>query len=223
MITYHTNVVQGSEEWHALRCGMLTASEMKHIITPKKLQFADNDVGRGHMHELLAQRVTKYVEPAYVSDDMLRGVQDEFDAKMLYSRKYAPVTDVGFVTNDEFGFTLGYSPDGLVGDDGLVEFKSRRQKYHVQTICDGRIPDEFLLQIQTGLLVTQRLFLDFGSYCGGLPMFIWRTYPDELVQEAIVEAALQFETRLADRLFHYNKAIIGLHPTERKEYGDILA
>ena len=112
-ITYHPDLIQGSEEWHAARCGLLTASEMKLIITPpsatsgKGLKAAGNDKERAHLYELLAQRITKYVEPSYVSDDMLRGKEDEIYARALYAEHYAPVTDMGFITNDKWGFTLG--------------------------------------------------------------------------------------------------------------------
>jgi len=86
MVKYHAEVVQGSEEWAAMRCGILTASEMKLAITPT-LKIADNDKTRQHIYELLAQRITKYVEPHYVSDQMLRGQEDEIDARLEYAKK----------------------------------------------------------------------------------------------------------------------------------------
>ncbi len=64
---------------------------------------------------------------------MLRGHGDEQEALRLYGLHYAPIEQVGFITNDMFGFTLGYSPDALVGDDGTVEVKSRRQRFQVET------------------------------------------------------------------------------------------
>src|SRR4051812_27927661 len=112
MITYHRNVFQGSDEWFALRKGVLTASEMKLVVTPT-LKVADNEKTRAHLYELLAQRITDYVEPCYVSDDMLRGYEDEVYAREAYRQHYSPVEEVGFVTNDKWGFTLGYSPDFL--------------------------------------------------------------------------------------------------------------
>ena len=151
-ITYHTDLIQGSEEWHNARRGLLTASEMKLILTPT-LKMAANDKSRAHLWELAAQRISGYVEPSYIGDEMLRGWEDEIRARDLYAKRYAPVEEVGFVTNDQWGFTLGYSPDGLVGEDGLIEIKSRRQKFQVQAIATGEVPDEYALQIQTGLLV----------------------------------------------------------------------
>lgn len=202
MIRYYPGLVQGSDEWLACRLGLLTASEMKLIITPT-LKAASNDKERSHLYELLAQRITGYVEPRYVSDDMLRGVEDEIRARILYAEHYAPVEEVGFITNDKWGFTLGYSPDGLVGDDGLIECKSRRQKFQVETylecVSENKVPADYLMQIQTGLLVSERQWLDFVSYSGGLPMVVIRVYPDAAVQDAILSASAAFEERLAKK------------------------
>lgn len=224
-IIYHPEVTQGSDEWLAMRCGLLTASEMKHVITPT-LKAANNDKTRAHIYELLAQRITRYVEPMYVSDDMLRGVEDEFYARQAYAEHHAPVEQVGFVTNDRWGFTIGYSPDGLVGKDGLIEIKSRRQKYQVQTIIEnltgGTIPADYVMQAQTGLLVSEREWLDFISYSGGLPMAVVRVWPDDAVQGAIIEAAAAFEAKLAECLEIYRSASVGLIPTERREMQEMF-
>jgi predicted phage-related endonuclease len=217
-ITYHTDLEQGSDAWLQARRGLLTASEMKLIVTPT-LKIASNDKERSHLYELLAQRITGYVEPHYISDDMLRGQADEVDARVLYNNTYAPVTDMGFITNDMWGFTLGYSPDGLVGDDGAIECKSRRQKFQVQTIIEGEMPDDYAIQIQTGLLVSQRKWVDFISYSGGLPMTTIRVFANAEMQDAIVAAATAFEKRLAERLGIYRSALKSqarLIPTERR-------
>ena len=63
---------------------------------------------------------------------------------------------LGFMIRDDWGYRIGYSPDGLVGDDGLIEVKSRRPKKHLQTILANEVPAENIAQIQTGLLVSQR-------------------------------------------------------------------
>lgn len=216
-ITYHNDVDQGTDEWHQLRCGVLTASEVKHILTPT-LKIANNDKTRQHVYEIAAQRITRYTEPQYIGDDMLRGYADEITARDLYSVTRAPVQEVGFITSDALGFTMGYSPDGIVGDDGLIECKSRRQKYQVQTISDGVVPDEYVLQLQTGLLITGRKWIDFISYSGGLPMFVQRVLPDAEVQAAIVTAATEFEARVVQviRSFEDNVAAHGYPATERE-------
>lgn len=221
-ITYHPELIQGSQEWIDARCGMITAGSMDLILTPT-LKMASNDKERQHLYELLAQRVNRYVEPQYIGDDMLRGLEDEVYAKALYAEKFAPVTDTGLVTNDRWGFTIGFSPDALVGKDGLIEIKSRRQKYQAQTILDGICPAEYMLQVQTGLLVTDRTWCDFISYSGGMPMFVVRVFNDETIQNAIVTAATAFAGRLATAEANYRKAIVGLYPTERRIHEDIIA
>jgi hypothetical protein len=222
VITYHQELVQGSDEWLQARCGLLTASEMKLILTPT-LKVADNDKTRAHVYELLAQRITKYVEPHYVSDDMLRGQEDEIEARILYAERYAPVEEMGFITNDRWGFTIGYSPDGLIGDDGLIECKSRRQKFQIETLVEcvaaQKAPADYIMQLQTGLLVSERKWIDFISYCGGIHMITIRVYPDPVIQGAIIEAATQFEKRLEEKRAAYFAALNAgsrLIETERK-------
>lgn len=219
MIKIHDDLIQGEPEWLDARCSLLTASEMKLIITPT-LKVADNDKTRAHLYELAAQRITNYTEPHYISDAMLRGKDDEIYARAEYEEKYAPVKEVGFITNDKWGFTIGFSPDGLVGDDGLIEVKSRGQKYQFQTIIDGKMPDDYMIQVQTGLLVSERAWCDFISYCGGMPMITLRVYPDKAVQDAIIAAATVFHDKLSIMLGAYKERIadkdMRLIPTERR-------
>ena len=224
MIRYYNDIEQGGEEWLALRRGILTASEMRLILTPT-MRTASNDKERAHMFELLGQRITGYTEPHYISDDMLRGHEDEVAARIRYAEHFAPVTECGFVTNDDHGVVIGYSPDGLVGDDGLIECKSRRQKYQIETILADEVPAEYLLQCQTGLLVTGRKWLDFISYCGGLPMFVKRVWPCPEIHRAILDAALAFEQRLAAAQTRYdewrNRQPVVIH-TERTIEQEIM-
>lgn len=226
-VTYHTNLIQGSDEWRAARCGLLTASEMKLIITPTKLEYAKNDKAKSHLYELLAQRVTGYVEPRFISDDMLRGKEDELEAIRHYQETYAYVQTVGFITNDKWGFTLGYSPDALVGEDGTIEVKGRRQKYQAETICKGEMPEDYLIQVQTGLLVSERKWADFLSYSSGMHMLAIRVKADPEVQDAIVAAAAAFHEMLDTMLERYRERIADksqrLVATERRIFEEIIA
>lgn len=220
-ITIHRDLIQGSDEWHAARLGILTASECKHIVTPT-LKAADNEKTRSHVWEIAAQRISQYVEPSYIGDDMLRGWEDEVHARLKYEEFTGnAVEEVGFITNDKWGFTIGYSPDGcVVGAKGGIECKSRKQKFQVQTIVewhrDGVIPTDFLIQCQTGLLVAEWDWLDLVSYSGGLHMPIMRVLPDEKVQEAIITAAASFEAKVCAAVSDYNEAAENMPLTERK-------
>lgn len=206
-IKYHDDLIQGSEQWLRERRGLITASEMKFVLTPL-LKIADNDQTRSHVYELAAQRITDYTEPTYIGDEMIRGMTDEPIARQLYHENYAPVTECGFITNDDHGFTIGYSPDGLVGDDGLIEVKGRRQKFTVQSIVDGEVPKEHILQIQTGLLVTGRKWCDYLSFTGGMPLLPIRVYPDEKVHEVIITACTAFEARIQTVINAYHERLL---------------
>ena len=218
-VTIWPNLTQGCDEWLEVRRGLLTASEMDRILTPT-LKVAANDKARMHLWEIMAQRISGFVEPSYIGDEMLRGWDDEIEARRIYSERIAPVEDVGFMTNDRWGFTIGYSPDGLVGVDGLIEVKSRRQKFQVQAIADGWQSVDFGLQVQTGLLVSERSWLDFISYSGGLPMAVFRVYPDDKVKGAIIDAATEFEAQVAAKMAAYHKEMRDpkgrFFPTERR-------
>lgn len=227
-IRYYPELIQGSDEWVEARCGLLTASEMKLIITPSTMKAANNDKARAHLYELLAQRITGYVEPQYVNDDMLRGQEGEIEARTLYARHYSPVREMGFITNDKWGFTLGYSPDGLVGDSGVIEIKSPRQKSQAQTIANhvsaGTIPEEYQMQVHTGMLVSERTWCDFISYSGGMPMAVIRVHRNAAIQEAILKAASDFEDKLARKRLDFDAAVEGakLIPTERRVEQEIV-
>lgn len=213
MVVYR-DLVQGTEEWANARLGLLTASELGMILTPKTLKIASNDKVRGHVWELLSQRVNGWVDEGFTSYAMARGWEDEAMARYIYSENVAPVEEVGFITNngwgllsDGWGFTLGYSPDGLVGDDGLIECKSRMPKYQVEVIATNTIPDEHIIQVQAGLLISGRKWLDYISYSAGVPPAIIRAYPDERIHEAIIEAAAAFEATLAEKRAEYEARI----------------
>lgn len=213
-LTTYDNLEQGSDEWLAQRCGMVTASVVGKLLTATG-RVADNDTSRGLTATLIAERITGVVDPVFVSDDMLRGTQDEPRAVAVYEANYAPVETVGFMVEDCWGYRIGYSPDGLVGDDGLIEVKSRRSKTQLTTFLDDRVPDYNVAQIQCGLLVSGREWCDYVSYCGGMPLFRKRVFPDKNWQTAIVDAVIKFEDTATTWRHAYDKAVTDFPATER--------
>jgi len=202
--TYHNNMLQGSDEWHAARCGVLTASTVKSLFTTKGApSFAAGT--KNFALEKAAERVTQWVEPQFYTQAMARGHRDEEIARDIYSAHHAPVEETGFVTR-KIGDTavIGYSPDGLVGSDGLIEVKSRAQKYQMQTIVNDTVPREYLWQIQTGLLVTGRKWCDFISFCGGMAMFVCRVEPDADMQADIATRAIAFDAEVREYVEQYH-------------------
>lgn len=210
---------QRSEQWLELRLGMVTASVVGTLVTPATLKVADNIDSRTLTDLLAADRINGFNDdPSYQSLDMWRGETEEPRAV----EKYAEVRDVtvdpmGFMVRKGPGWTLGYSPDGLVGQDGLVEVKAPRAKTHLRTILNNEVPREYMAQCQAALLVSGRQWLDFISWCGGMPMFIKRVLPDEQWRAVIVDAVMACEKAIAVTVEQYLAAVDGLPMTERLE------
>lgn len=178
----------------------------------------NSDTSRGLALTLTAERITGHVEQIHENSDMLRGTLDEPFARDKYAEHHAPVAQVGFMVRDDFGFRLGFSPDGLVGDDGLIEIKSRKQKKHLATILADDVPLENMAQIQCGLLVSGREWLDYVSYCGGMPLYVKRVLPDPKWHEAIIEAVKAFEESAAFMIGAYEVETANMPATERIEH-----
>lgn len=187
-------------------------------ILPPVIKPAATDYSRALTLTLAAERITGWTEHVYVTAAMERGNMDEPLARDLYSVTYAPATELGFMVRDDWGFSIGYSPDGLVGEDGLIEVKSRAPKKHLATILTDEVPPECMAQIQCGLLVSGREWCDYLSYCGGMPMWRKRVYPDPMWFGAIVQAVTNFEAAVADITNTYREAVAGLPATERIDY-----
>lgn len=205
---------QGSEEWFAARCGIVTASLVGQLITTKTLKPAANDTSRALTYLLAAERITGRVVPTFANAAMQRGNLDEPIARDKYSEHHALVSEVGFMVRTFTGFQIGYSPDGLVGDDGLIEVKSREPKKHLATILADEVPAENMAQCQTGLLVSGRDWIDYVSYCGGMALWTKRVYPDTRWHDAILDAVELFENNALDIIANYMEAIDGLPETE---------
>lgn len=213
----YLHLEQRTDEWYAARCGIVTASVVGRLVTPKTIEVASNDDSRGLTALLAAERVTGHVDPTYVNADMWRGIEDEPRARDVYSEHYAPAREMGFMVREEDGWKLGYSPDGLVGDDGLIEVKCPRSKTHLATILADEVPPYHMAQLQAGLLVTGRAWIDYVSFCGGMPLWVKRVTADEKWHTAIVEAVTAFEVTVAEMVDAYRTATEGLPMTERLE------
>lgn len=214
----YPDLEQGSDEWLEARRGIVTASVVGQLITPT-LKVAANDTSRGLTAQLVAERITGWIEPVFVSDDMWRGRMDEPLARNLYAEtRGTAVTELGFMTLDLDGAVLGYSPDGLVRDDGLIEVKSRKPKIHLTHIFSPTLTHGHMAQVQAGLLVSGREWCDFISWCGGMPMHVTRVYPDPEWADVIVRAVKEFEANATLAAHNYAALVEGLPTTERTEY-----
>ena len=221
-IKIHRDIEQGTDAWLNARLGLLTASRVKEIITPAKLQFANNEASRSIVYELAAERVTQHrASDNFQTFAMARGHFDEVYARQVYERDFSPVEEVGFITRDlGGGVVLGYSPDGMVDHGGLIEIKSRTPKLQFRTIIESTVPREFMMQIQTGILVAGCEWCDFVSYSAGMPMYVERVYRDDEMQQAIRAAAVAFEEAVCAAVAEYAEKSAPFPMTERIEYAE---
>lgn len=210
----YEDMEQRSVEWFAARCGIVTASVVGKLLTPT-LKVADNDTSRGVMASLVAERITGVVEQTYTSDDMFRGILHEPIARDAYSKHYEQAVECGFMRVDGGEWSLGYSPDGLVGDDGLIEIKCPRAKSHVLTVLTDDVPAYYMAQLQAGLLVSGRKWIDYVSFCAGLPLYVKRVHADPAWHDAITKACTNFEKTAAEMVANWAVASKGRPATER--------
>ena len=189
-------VEQGSEEWLQARAGVLTASTIGRLLTAKGT-VSKGETALKMMETLIAESLTKRVEPSVKTAAMWRGTLDEPIAREHYNRlqrkKNLPeAVEAGFMRRPfhtpEGDIPIGYSPDGLVGDDGLIEIKSKNQAAQLHAIVAKEVPTEHMAQLQMGLLVSGRDWIDYVAFCGGMPLFVKRVTPIDEWQENLKSA-----------------------------------
>lgn len=232
-IEYYFDLIQHTDPWLKARAGVITASVMKNLIskkTDKKTgevtwSVPDTEKSKAYLYQLASERMYPDLIDNFQNYKMDRGVKDETEAFNIYSGKYDQLRTCGFITNDDHGVRLGYSPDGLTAhhEDGQIEAKSRDPKFQIETLFTDEMPDDYTIQVQTGLIVSQRKWCDFISYCGGAVMYVTRIEPDLVIQEAIILAAKQAETQIQQIVAHCQDNIkkYGFVPTI-KRVEDIL-
>ena len=209
------DIPQGSDAWLEARRGIVTASTIGQLITAKTLRPAKNDTARGLIETLAAEQVTGRVEPVYANAAMERGNRDEPWARHEYEKATGnKVDEVGFIRLDTAEFTVGYSPDGLVGDDGLIEIKSRSPRIQMRTILTDEVPAANMAQIMCGLYVTGRGWLDYVSYSNGMPLYIKRVSPDNDWFNAIRCAMNEFTIAANAITDAYEAQTMSMHQTE---------
>ena len=218
-LTVFPELIQGSQEWLDARSGIVTASTVGKLLTSTG-KVASNDTSRTLTETLAVERITGRVEYMPETTDMRRGTILEPTARDLYEEHHAPVQEVGFIRTElSDGTRLGYSPDGLVGDDGLLEIKSRKPRIQAQTIRTGRVPAANMAQLQCGLLVTGRAWIDYCSYSPGMHLFVKRVFPDLEWMGAIRDAVAQAEEHIGD-LIHDYRAEVAHHNMPATEWWD---
>jgi hypothetical protein len=161
---------QRSTEWAIARLGNPGASSISKIITSTG---AISKQREEYLMQLAAETVSGRPEDGgYLSRHMVNGMEREAASRAFFELMYGvEVRRVGIVFKDEFRM-FHCSPDGLVGDEAILEMKNPMQKTHVKSLLDGILPTEYASQCQMSLYVTERALCYFMSTFEGLPPFV---------------------------------------------------
>jgi putative phage-type endonuclease len=176
-----SDIIQGSEEWHAIRCGRVTASRVADVVAKTKSGWGASRAN--YAAELIAERLTGEPAERFTNAAMQWGTDHEPDARAAYEFfRDAAVVEIGFVDHPSIAMT-GASPDGLVGEDGLVEIKCPNTATHLDTLLSQTVPAKYVTQMLWQMACTGRKWCDFVSFDPRLPesmsMFVKRVERDD--------------------------------------------
>jgi putative phage-type endonuclease len=188
-------VVQGSEEWKRIRVGKVTASRIADIVARTKSGFSASR--EKYAGELIAEILTgEPAERPFTSAAMQWGTDQESQARTAYEFMHdVGVVEVAFVDHPTISGS-GASPDGLVGDSGLLEIKCPETHTHIETLIKQTIPAKYVTQMMWQMACTGRQWCDFVSYDPRLPesmqMFVRRVARDDVVIQGLETAVVEF-------------------------------
>ena len=191
-----TEIIQGTPEWHQARLGCLTASRANDACAAESTAAYQN-----YLWQLVAERETGQAEESYSNADMQRGTDMEPIARAAYEAHTGTfVTQTGFWLHPEIKH-FGASPDGLVGDEGLIEIKCPRTSTHLRYLSEGKVPTKYKRQMICQLLCTGRKWVDFVSFDDRVReskrLFIVRFEPTGKEIMELMESVLKFLQNVA--------------------------
>jgi putative phage-type endonuclease len=214
----YLNVDQGTPEWLAARTGQVTASRVKDVVG--KLKNGKESAARAsYKLEMLSEILTGKAVEHFVSMAMDFGSENEPLARACYEiEKGVEVERIGYVKHPAIE-RAGASPDGLVGDDGLVEIKVPNTTTHLQYLIAEEVPSDYIPQMMWQMACTGRQWCDFVSYDPRLPsdfgLFVIRLHRDDKQigeMEREVERFIVEVNEMAERLLKYRSSSAGTPP-----------
>jgi putative phage-type endonuclease len=193
---------QGTEAWFNIRIGKVTASRVADVLAKTKTGYSttrDN-----YMAQLVCERLTGQKGESFTNAAMQHGTETEPLARAAYEARYDVLVDeVGFVSHPTIEMS-GASPDGLVGEDGLIEIKCPNTATHIETLLSESVPNKYYTQMQFQIACTGRKWCDFLSFDNRLPtelqMFVKRVPRDDvyirLIEDEIVKFLGELDTKI---------------------------
>jgi putative phage-type endonuclease len=189
---------QRSEEWFQARLGLVTASRVADVLA--KTKSGESASRRNYKIQLVSERLTGERQETYINQAMQDGIDREQFARDRYVQQFGEVEEVGFVKHPTL--EAGASPDGMVGDDGIIEIKCPMGSTHTETLMTQDIPSKYVPQVQFQLLVTGRKWCDFVSYNPMFPehlqVFVKRIEADPVYQKELESEVRKFLEEVDD-------------------------
>ena len=197
----HKDIEQRSLEWHKLRASKFTGSDF-YIVMGKKGITRTNLILKK-----ACERLNGYIEEeTYTNKDMQRGVELEPKARLLYELKTNnKVEEIAFCELDDY---TGCSPDGLIGDDGIVEIKCPKNTTYLERCITEEIPQEYIIQMQFNMYILNRKWCDFVNYNEDFkdkPILIQRVARDEELIEEIKAKLEEAKQEVNEIIKKFNK------------------
>lgn len=193
---------QKSDEWYSARVGKVTASRVADVVAKTKSGYsASRD---NYMAQLVCERLTNKPAESYSNAAMQWGTETEPLARAAYEAKMDVLVDeVGFIDHPTIVMS-GASPDGLVGEDGLIEIKCPNTSTHIDTLLSQTVPKKYADQIFWQMACTGRQWCDFVSYDPRLPadlqLFIKRIPRDDQYIKLLETEVIKFLTETAHKV-----------------------
>lgn len=187
---------QGTDEWLRDRLGCASGSNFAKLITATGKPSTSAE---SYINQLIAERLLGGMAfEVKVTEWMQRGTELEPLARSFYEMATGnDVEEIGFVKHDIY--ECGVSPDGLVGDDGLLEIKCPAPSTHVAYLKGNALPATYKQQVMGQMWIMEREWCDFVSYHPELPVLITRVYRDDeyiaLLSNEVIKACEQIETQ----------------------------
>ena len=202
-----TEIIQRTEEWFAARCGKVTASRVADIIAKTKTGYSTSR--DNYLAQLVCERMTGKPAESYSNSAMQWGTDQEPFARAAYeAAKDVLVDELGFAIHPTIE-GAGASPDGLVGEFGLVEIKCPNTATHIDTLLTQTVPTKYITQMQWQMACTQRHWCDFVSFDPrmdeGLQLFIKRVEYDPIYVAQLEKEVINFLMDVEDKIQKLNK------------------
>ena len=161
-------MIQGSEEWLKARAGSLGASQVHGALARTKSGWAASR--KNTLAQLVAERLTGQPTEGFTSGPMQWGKDTEAQARAAYAfTRSVEVEETGLAKHPRIKGTHA-SPDGLIGDAGLLEIKCPNTATHIEFLQTGKIKAEYVTQMQWQMACTNREWCDFASFDPRLPV-----------------------------------------------------